>query len=88
MGLGAIVGVIFSGWIMSMIQKLMMVLVKTALLGAVVVLGILLWNNSQANRTEQPQALPYQSLGDVRAAEHQLEGSSSTADDERRWWKE
>lgn len=88
MGLGAIVGVIFSGWIMSMIQKLMIVLVKTALLGAVVVLGILLWNNSQTNRPEQPQAPPYQSLGGVRAADYQPEGSSSTADDQRRWWEE
>ena len=53
MGLGAIVGTMFGGWVMTALHKLLMTLVKMSLLGAVVVIGVLLWNGYQQSR--QPQ---------------------------------
>lgn len=49
-GLGAIVGVMLGGWIMAALHKLMMVLVKLALLGAVLVICLMLYSGYQGSQ--------------------------------------
>jgi predicted lipid-binding transport protein (Tim44 family) len=44
-GLGAIVGVIFGGWVMTALQRLVMALLQVALLGVVAAIAFALWNH-------------------------------------------
>jgi predicted lipid-binding transport protein (Tim44 family) len=44
-GLGAIVGVIIGGWVMTALQRLVMALLQVALLGAVAAIAFALWNH-------------------------------------------
>lgn len=46
-GIGTVVGVLFGSWILSAAHKLLVLLTKLALLGAVVVIAILVWNSFQ-----------------------------------------
>ncbi len=89
-GLGAVVGVLFGGWVMTALHKLLMGLVKLALLGVVVLIGIFLWSEYQGSRPSEysPSIPPY---GPSAAAPRLIEPAShETVPAKRsgRWWEE
>jgi len=89
-GLGAIVGVLFGGWIMTALHKLMMGLVKLALLGFVVVVGIFLWNGFQKPRpVNYPlHTQPYQMLPTTQPIRNPTYHQPPAIQTPDRWWEQ
>jgi len=89
-GLGAIVGVMFGGWIMTALHRLMMALVKLTLFGAVMVIGIFLWNGYQASRPPQyaPSMQTYQALPRALPTRYPTYQEPAVAPSSERWWEQ
>ncbi len=52
-GVGAVVGVLFGGWVMTTLHKLLMALVKLVLLGGAVLIGVFLWREYQGSHPSE-----------------------------------
>ena len=88
-GLGAIVGVMFGGWVMGLLHKLLMTLLKFTLLGAVVVIGLALWNGYQAQ--QNTTVAPRQSAEDQPTTQSVPPREYQTPDRQparSRWWEQ
>lgn len=82
-GVGAMVGVMLGGWIMTALHKLMLGAVKVALIAAVVVGGVWLWSGYQAtSRATGPT--PYRSSTGIQSS-HEEPPPVPMGD---RWWEE
>lgn len=88
-GLGAIVGMMFGGWVMTALYKVLMAVVKMSLFGGLIVLGVLLWNGRYATPRQQP--LP---TATTNYAQTDLQASSpisphfSPVPSTGRWWEQ
>lgn len=87
-GLGVIVGMIFGGWVMSMLHKLLMVFVKTTLLLAVVAISLVLWKGYQSRHqpSSHPPAQVYSQM--TNRSTQKVQTTPVKQSMEGRWWEQ
>lgn len=88
LGVGAIAGAMLGGWVMNSIHKLMFAAVKMVLLGAVVIVGVSLWNRSQQSRSQTPHESAGHSEPDRYSQQTTSQPERQPNDPQDRWWEQ